>query len=300
MKRGVGSLIWGGLLIILGLLFLVDNLDLLGDWQAPVGSIILGAIALFFLAIYISDRKQWWALIPGLAMLGIAFAVFLAEQNLVEDNVVGSIILAGIALPFLLIFLIDRRHWWALIPAMTMAGVAAGVFLEDVGAISDTAVGGMVVGGISLGFLCIYLVDREQWWALIPGGIMGVVAFFLLVASAARFVWPVAIILLGVLLLRSSLGGGRRRARRPTLPPEPLPSIDVERLDRAVEATQPQRERLPTLEEQIAAAIAEEPETAEGPVAQKPEPIAPQSPIDMPPAPQMPEPPEVPPGPEVG
>lgn len=299
-KRGYSTLIWGGLLIVFGFLLLADNLDWLGDWDAPVWSLILGAIGLTFLATFASDRRQWWALVPGLVILGVAVAVFLAEQDLVAGYIVATIILAGVGLPFLLIFITDRQHWWALIPGMTMLGVAAAIFLEGIGVIGGEAVGGLVVGGISLGFLSIYLMDRAQWWALIPGGIMGTVAFFLLLAAAGELVWPLALILLGLLLLRGSLGGGRRRARRVPRSSPPAPPVDAGALDRVVETTRPERKRVPTLEEQIEAAIAEETvEDAE--VVEEPEPEAeePEPPAGMPPALEMPEPPEVPPPPEM-
>lgn len=297
-KRGNSSLIWGGLLIVLGLLILVENLDLLGDWDAPFWSLILGAIGLIFLTTYLRDRKQWWALIPGLVILAIAVAVFFAEQDLVADYLVATIILAGVGLPFLMIFLADRQHWWALIPAMTMLGITAGVFLEGIGAIGEPAVGGLAVGGISLGFVSIYLIDRKQWWALIPGSIMGIVAFFLLLAAAARFIWPAALILLGLLLLRGSLRGGRRAAP-PARAPEPAPSIDIREMDQAVEAAQPDRESLPTLEEQIEAALAEEAEAADETQDEALKPDEPELHTEMSPAPEIPEPPEVPSGPEV-
>ncbi len=290
-KRGYSSLIWGGLLIVLGLGFLIENLDLLGDWNAPVWSALLGAFSLIFLVTYINDRKQWWALIPGLVILGIAVAVFFAEQDLVEGYFVATIILAGVGLPFLLIFITDRQHWWALIPGLTMTATAAAVLFEGAGAIGGEAVGGMVVGGISLGFIAIYLIDRRQWWALIPGGMLGIVAFFLLLATATRFVWPVTLILLGVLLLRGSLRGGRRRPTPAIRLAGPPPPPDLEPVQTA-EASKRERKRLPTLEEQIDAAIAEAPEGAQE--EELPEPRA-----DMPAAPEMPEPPEVPPGPEV-
>ena len=72
----------------------------------------------------------------------------------------------------------------------------------------------IIVGGISLGFLCIYLVEREQWWALIPGGILAAIAFVMLLATATEYILPVALILLGILLLRGVLGGSRQTAQR--------------------------------------------------------------------------------------
>jgi hypothetical protein len=307
-NRKLNSLIWGGLLVALGILLLIDNLDLLGDWNAPIWSLVLAALSLVFLATYFSDREQWWALIPGLVILGIAVAVFLAEQDLVADYVVATIILAGVGVPFFLIYLSDRQHWWALIPAFTMTGVATGVLLEGVGAISGTAVAGFVFAGISGGFGAIYLIDRHQWWALIPGGIMGVMAFGFLLAAATEYVLPIALILLGLFLLRSNLIGGLRQSRSASLSTEPIPSITTEELDRSTQATPSKQKRSPTLEEQIRAAIAEE-EIVSGDEPDRSGAKADdeqlgsdetEAPTEMPPAPEMPEPPDMPSGPQVG
>ncbi len=277
MQTSKYRFIWGGMLTLVGLALLADNLGWLGDWNAPVWSLLLGAISLIFLVTYISDRRQWWALIPGLAILATAVGVFLAEQDIVEGYVVGTIILAGVGLPFVFIFLTDRRQWWALIPGMTMCGVAVGVALEGANVISDEAVGGVIVGGVALGFLSIYVADRRQWWALFPGGIVGTVAVFLLLASVAEFVWPVLLILLGALMLWNNVGGGRRgrrRERRKQRAPAPPP----------VEPVKVERPRIPTLDEQIQEALDEDAVVEVQAVPPAPE---------MPQAPDVPEPPEV-------
>jgi hypothetical protein len=216
---------------------------------------LLAAFSLLFLGTYISDRKQWWALIPGLHILAIAIGVFLAEMDLVAGYIVATIILAGVGLPFLLIYLTDRQHWWALIPGIIMGMIAVAVFFEGTGAIGGEAVGGLVVGGVSLAFFSIYFVDRQHWWALIPGSIMGIVAFFLLLATAAEYIWPVALILLGFFMLRGSLGGGRKErvATRPA-----APSVEIEQISPGDQSQASPRKRLPTLEEQIEAALAED------------------------------------------
>ena len=248
-KRGRTRLIWGGMLILLGLLLLAETLDWLGGLNVSFWSLILGAASLIFLTTFVNDRKQWWALIPGLVLLGVAAAVVLAEQDLVADHVVATIILAAVGLPFLLIYIIDRQHWWALIPAFTMVGVAAGVFLEGAGTITGQATAGFVLGGISLGFLFVYVVDRELWWALIPGGIMGLMAMIFLLATAARFILPVAIILFGLLLLYRNLASDRQQPHKPDRPIAPSPPITA--------SAGPESQRLPTLEEQIEVAIAD-------------------------------------------
>lgn len=275
-KRGCSTFVLGGLLIALGLVLLANNLDVWGDWEAPIWSLIFGAGGLVFLGTFITDREQWWALIPGLVLLGIAAAIFVGEQNLVPDYVVAVFVLGGIALPFLLIFLMDRENVWALIPGFTMSGIALAVLLEGMGLIGGTAMGGVIIGGISLGFLVIYLLDREQGWALFPGGILAIIALFLLAAAAIELVWPLILILLGLLLLRGNLGGRRERrrprsrSRTPSPVPETVPSIQVPDLE-TVDAAVPQRQRTPTLEEQIEAVLAEEPELPEPPDPDAPE-----------------------------
>lgn len=325
-KRGYASLIWGGLLITLGLVLLAENLNLFGDLRASIWSLFLGAGGLLFLAIFVGDRRQRWALIPGLALMGIGGAIFLSEQGLVPDYAVATIILGAIALAFFIIFVSDRAQWWALIPAFSLTGSAAGVFLEEAGVISDEAVAAVIIGGVSAGFLVIYLIDHKQWWALIPGGILAVVAFFMLLASTAEYIWPLAIILLGIVLLRRALGGGRRRTRGEESLYEPAQRSRYDEIfgdeftAPIAEPVEPRRKRLPTLEEQIAAATAEEPETTATATEQeidseKPE-VAQEAPQkepateepqtketepagDMPSAPEMPEAPEVPPPPKM-
>ena len=274
MQKQGYRFVWGGLLIVIGLGLLAENLDWLGDWNAPVWSLILGAISLIFLATYAGDRRQWWALIPGLVILAVAVGVFLAEQKIVDGYVVGGIILAGVGLPFLMIFVADRRHWWALIPGMTMSGIAMAVILEGSNVIGEQAVGGIIVGGISVGFLSIYWIDRKQWWALFPGGVMGAIALIIFLAAGVEVVWGVALILLGLAMLRGNLGRGRRAS---------APSL--------VEPARPERQRLPTLEEQIEAVV-QETDAVQDVEGEEPS-------IDVPLAPDMPEPPAMPEPPEV-
>jgi hypothetical protein len=268
---------------------------------------------------FISDRDQWWALIPGLVLPGIGTAIYIGEKGLVAEHAVGSIILATIGLPFVLIYLNDRSQWWALIPAFALMGSACGVFLEGTGAISDEAVAGVIVGGVSLGFLSIYLFGREQRWALIPGGILALIALVMLLAAAAEYILPLVLILVGILLLRGVLGGGRGSALRVHSAPSPrtiyndtsFSAVSSDTLVTSNKTSKTERKRLPTLEEQIQAAITGEPETAKDPSKTKPgkpnsEKLDAQAttkeaePSDgMPPAPEIPEAPEVPTPPKI-
>jgi hypothetical protein len=84
------------------------------------------------------------------------------------------VILLGFGSAFFLSFFIqDRDNWWALIPGFTLLSLLAVIllnwFIPNLGASWG---GSVMLAGIGLSFFLIYLVERENWWALIPGGVL--------------------------------------------------------------------------------------------------------------------------------
>jgi hypothetical protein len=202
MNRSRNSLVWGGLLILLGFAFLLESFGILHFMGRLIWTLVLLGIGLPFWLVYLSDRSQWWALFPSCVLTGIGLGV------LVGGTLAGIIITAGISLPFWLVYLTDRRHWWALIPGWTMLSVSAIVFLSWVGL--DWLIAPFVMFAIAAPFLVVYVVDRDQWWALIPGGIMATIGLFLLIGALTRgfAFWPVILIALGVWLIYRAFRAG--------------------------------------------------------------------------------------------
>jgi hypothetical protein len=194
------------LLAIAGLLAIVAW-NLLRD--EAIATYVLVAVAVPFFAVYLRDRTQWWALIPGYVMLVVAAIVFFSETGGIPDSLVGTLVLVSIGLPFLIIYLRDRGQWWALIPAYTMFSVGALIPLAELN-INENLVAAYVMFAVALPFWVVYLRDREKWWALIPGGIMVVIGASLLLAEQLfRYLLPGAIILAGLwILARQFMGGG--------------------------------------------------------------------------------------------
>ncbi len=79
---------------------------------------------------------------------------------------------AGSAI-FLLTFLRDyRENWWAAIPGMTLLGLAlAALFDEVVPGLSGLS-GSIFLASIGAGFVLVYIAVPENWWAIIPAGVM--------------------------------------------------------------------------------------------------------------------------------
>lgn len=198
-------LFWGLILIIGGLLLLLDTFGVI-----QAGSIfwmvLAGFIGLLFLALYITQHEHWWALIPGVILLTVAVVVGLNAflPSFDENGFQGTVILGGIGLSFLLVYLVERGNWWAIIPAGIMATIAA--IALPVVSNSAFASGGVFFLGLGITFALVALLPNTvspMRWAWVPAIILGLIGILILVSSEnlIKYIWPAAIMLIGLLLI---------------------------------------------------------------------------------------------------
>lgn len=178
----------------------VALLDLLqGD---IIGSFVLTLIGVPFLVVYLRNREHWWALIPAFIMLAIALMLLLTTLNILGDDLIALFVLYSIAIPFLVVYFRNREHWWALIPAYVMIVIGTMVGLIETGVLDDMMIPAYINLAIAVPFFVVYFRNKENWWALIPGGIMGLVGLgFLLSEPVGQFLVPAVLILVGAWLL---------------------------------------------------------------------------------------------------
>lgn len=83
-------------------------------------------------------------------------------------------VLLGIGgIGFLSVYFADRQNWWSLIPGIVLLAVAVIIFLNTLFPTLVGVWGGVIIlGGIGLAFLLVYASNPENWWALIPAGVM--------------------------------------------------------------------------------------------------------------------------------
>jgi hypothetical protein len=113
-------------------------------------------------------------LILGLFLV-VGGALFLLQNlNVIPvSNLFWGFAFLFAGLVFLYVYLVDRKHWWALIPGFTLLGIGATVALAELApAAGEVGGGALTLGGIALGFWVIYLTDIDRWWAIIPGGVI--------------------------------------------------------------------------------------------------------------------------------
>jgi len=197
-------ILWGSLLILAGILFLLQNIFAFqfGDifW-----TIILGLAGLFFLSVFISNRAQWWSLIPGVTLLSIALMILLSTLfPEVGELLSGSIVLGGIGLSFLLIYLTNREHWWTIIPAGVLLTLALVVGLESL--ISESDFISIFFVGLGITFAVVAILptaEGKMRWAWIPAGILVLMGllFSAFTGDLVAYLWPAALIVAGLYLI---------------------------------------------------------------------------------------------------
>lgn len=209
--------LWGLLLVFLGVVFLLNQTIGLVVSEL-IWAIMMAGIAVTFLAVYIASGRQTWALIPAYVFGAIAGLILLSMVSVgvgLSGDLIAVYVLSAIALPFLVVYLLNRENWWALIPAYVMGAIIGILVIEDLWFVRRNPgdiVGAYVMFAIALPFFYVYLRNRENWWALIPGGIMLTIGVGLL-AGAFEIIIPVALVIAGLFLLtRQFVRGGSRPA----------------------------------------------------------------------------------------
>lgn len=198
-------LIPGYVLLAAAAISSIAILDLLqGDVLAFA---VLSMIALPFLVVFALNRENWWALIPAWVLFSIGLMVLLIGMGVLQDGIIPLYVLSSIGLPFLVVFLLNRENWWALIPAYVMFSIGAMVALIDVRVLTDFGIPAYVMLAIAFPFFVVYFMNRKQRWALIPGGIMATIGLaFFAGTDLAGYVIPVVLLLFGGWLLLRSFG----------------------------------------------------------------------------------------------
>jgi hypothetical protein len=159
------AVVWGGLLILFGLLSLIETYFRLSAW---VWIVVLAAAGFGVFWLYTTDRSDRWLLIPAYVLWAVAGLILIATLDIFQGELIATYVLVAIALPFLDVYRRDRNQWWALIPAYSLLAVGLMVFLIGVGVLDDYLIAVYVMLAIAIPFFFVYFRNRNNWWALIP------------------------------------------------------------------------------------------------------------------------------------
>ena len=141
-----------GLLIVALVIFIENTFpSLSGDIS---GAIAMGGIGLAFLLIFVTNLKNWWALIPAGVLLSLALMLVLGFES-------GGIFLIGLGLTFGVLGFVSTEHGrmrWAFIPAVVL--ILVGIFVTL--AVYDLFAVLWPLALIAGGLLIIYFVIKTR------------------------------------------------------------------------------------------------------------------------------------------
>ncbi len=202
MKRS--NMLWGLLLILGGMLLLMQNLGLFGAATGLIWTVLFAAGGAVFLGVFATNRARWWALLPGFTLLSLGAVTALEQLVPGGGTWAGAIFLAGIGLGFWAIYLTRPQFWWAIIPGGVLITLAIVAGMDGARPPFDT--GAIFFAGLAVTFALVYLLtgaQRRMLWALIPTTVCAMLALAIMTSATAalNFVWPAALIAIGLYLL---------------------------------------------------------------------------------------------------
>jgi hypothetical protein len=147
-------------------------------------------------------QKHWWRVIAGILLIAVGVLLTLAQFQLItiDESWFGMLGLFAGAAIFLALWLGNPREWWPLIPGLIMLSWAASSLMGILGL--PEWMGDLVgFAGSALPFLYVFARNRQaNWWALIPGGVMGWMAVTTALGGLLGEEWTGFFVLIGIAL----------------------------------------------------------------------------------------------------
>lgn len=198
---GVIVLVFGGLLLLQQL----NVIAIHGDIWTFIISAFFATAGAAFLVVLISNTKNWWAAIPGMTLIGLAFLI--GSNALfpgLSGDISAAIFMACIGAGFWIVYFLNIQNWWAIIPGGVLLSIAA---LISVGSVGNGNLGvGLMFTGMALTFGLVALLPNGGTrlnWAYIPAGVLLVMglSFLFSVGSWFRYLLPGGLIVVGIVLI---------------------------------------------------------------------------------------------------
>lgn len=253
MRRNDATIGLGLVLICAGLLFLLQSLGVFGAIAGLLWAVLFAIAGAALAGLFVRQPAQWWAIIPGAALLGVALLILLGElAPAYAGPWSGALFLGILGLSFFVVYLRDVQRWWAIIPGGTLLTLAAIAGLSEVVAGAD--LGWVFFLGLALTFGLVAVVPPEspgRRWAIYPALVCLALAVVVMASlgELLGIVLPAAMILFGIYLAYRALSVRPHTpaAAVPHGPSAPIAPAEPKATAREVEAASkspPPEERL--------------------------------------------------------
>jgi hypothetical protein len=199
MRRQAGRIVIALVLILFGTAALLDSLGIIDLPTHITGAnliwtLLFGISSAAFLVAFFAAPENWWAIIPGLTLLGLTLLVGgLIPPAIGELG--GAVFMGCIALSFWLVYLRNRENWWAIIPGgvlLSLTGlIAVSSFLSN-----EYLPVAVFFLGMAATFLLVYILPKpigKPTWPLFPAAALGLMGIAFLFAVGQMVNWLVGL-----------------------------------------------------------------------------------------------------------
>jgi len=128
-------------------------------------------------------------LLGGILLVVAGVLVLLQNLKILRSgqSLIWGLCFAAAGALFTYLYFKDRSTWWAIIPGFTLLGLSGLILLTwALPTVGDTLGTTLFLGAIGASFFVIYANRRDQWWPIIPGGVMVTVAISTLLEDLLR------------------------------------------------------------------------------------------------------------------
>ncbi|MEN8242942.1 MAG: hypothetical protein ABFS17_13555 [Chloroflexota bacterium] len=198
------------ILIATGALVLLQNTGISdGDTGQVISLVLLGALGIFFTAMYFPAKRQWFWVALGLGCFSFALSNLVYFIPALDEYYRQVIIFIGVGVSILTIYLHNRMHWWAMFPAGLLISLGASQLLEQIYPALDA--NGVLLIGLGLAFLVLFIVPTKIGrlkFALLPAVILLALGVALVIGAPYNidaYLIPGLILLAGVVLILFTL-----------------------------------------------------------------------------------------------
>jgi hypothetical protein len=213
MRSQTGRIVFALALIIFGVVALLDSLGVVDmplviSGPNLIWALLFGAASVAFLITFFSDKNNWWAIIPGLTLLGLAILVGgLFPSSL---GAFGAVLFMGLlSLSFWIVYFTHNENWWAIIPGGVLASITGLILVTE---LVDNDLLGVAVMFLGMGatFLLLYLLPKSigrAAWPLYPAAVLGIMGFLFLIGAgqAMNWIWGILLVLAGAWIIIRSI-----------------------------------------------------------------------------------------------
>ncbi|MCB5282841.1 MULTISPECIES: hypothetical protein [unclassified Arthrobacter] len=140
------------------------------------------------------------SIIVGIALMASGFLLLLDLLGYLDSAaLVWPLFFAAAGVVFVVVFFRSRGNWWAAIPGSVFLGLASVTLVTQLWpGRAGTWAGAFLFLFMGAGFGAVYLRERSNWWALIPGGVMLTLALVVALPQSWQGMPVAAVLFLGL------------------------------------------------------------------------------------------------------